>query len=436
MISKLNSKLTRADEKTYHSLSIQEKELYLEKKYFTPQYWPHLYLTYAPNYKEFGNNAFWRLISDVFLDHYYKGITDPFSKEPVYAAFGLFPAFTSAVFKLPIGSSNTTFTLTHFGHSATRGLGKILPLIVNIDKRNIEGALDKDIKNAIYFTDPALRWIPYSNERLQDNEKTNIYSAEFFVTSVVSGIARTAGSEYANPLAKQAQLIAEALLKNCITTPLGLNIESTVTTLDKLSALGEILIDNTGIKPYIYEIPSFSLSSPTNFRFGSATISTINTYITPTISSIFSKSYDLASQAFSPINAYIAPITNSILGKAYQATKTVLEYTTIPITKYIAPLTPKVFFKDESAKGISLNEAKQKGSMFITFVIIFDITKLVATNIIGSIILQPFSRILGIFAEEGSEYLFSKAKEISGYPSNEHKTIDSLGKDLTYDDEL
>ncbi len=469
------SALTRQHEKTYHNLNISTKELYLKAKYFTPykevyfevknfipdlvpeqvkylipQNGAHLYLTYMPNLKELGNNALWRLGSDIFLGHYYKGITDPLTKESAYAVSALAPAFTAALFEVKIGSSNNNFTWTHFAYAAVRASGKALPLVIFADKRNIKGALDADVKAALYFTDTALRWIPYSNERLQSDNKTNIYSAEFYTISVLSGAARIAGPEYISPFANDVQILTENIITNFVLNELDL-IDQKITTLDKIYALGDILIKNA--QPLVNPNVTPILTNPALVKiieFSGSVYDASSIYannVASALSSKASQAVQISIEYTTIPSEYIAPFIpknffkddsgqgNALYNKAKENTlflvfsiiiptlyflqttsshaiQTAVKYTTIP-REYLVLLAPKFCFKNK-AEGMSLDDAVGRGAGFLAKMIALDVIILISKNIIGTFILQPASRIFGIFMEEGVEYLFAKTKEISG----------------------
>lgn len=401
--------ISRKNEILYHNLSLSDKAEYLQHKYVTPQNWPTLFLAYAPNPQEFLNNAFWRLKSDIFLEHYYAGVTDPFIKEPAYALFSLFPSFTSAYFQVKIGASNNNFTFTHFAYTALRAGGKFIPMaFADETKRNTEGALDTDIKLALYITDTTCRWIPYSNERLQSDNTTNVYSLGFYATSVISGIARTKGSEIGSPIAKSAQAILTNLVVNTISTPLDLNVEGT--TFTKILTLKNILMgSNPTEDSSMPEATTTSTLIKSNLAFITPILALAynfgNDYIVP----VFTVPYTYASSILFTV---VSPIA-FVYSKTTELSQSAISYVAPTIQKTVIPYIPKIFLKNEN-KPITIDEAARKGPIFLAEVILFDIVKLVSTNFASTMVLQPISRVFGIIAEEFSEFALDVTDIVMG----------------------
>lgn len=393
-----SSTVSRNNEVLYHKLNLADKKEYLVHKYFTPQNWLNLYSAYWPNLKEFSNNAFWRLNSDIFLDHYYKGVIDPFVKEPAYAVFNLFPMIYATTFQVPIGSSNNTFTSAHLSFTALRAMGKFAPYIIYSEQRNEKGALDKPVKIAQYLTDTICRWIPYSNERLQSDNTTDVYSKGFFAISVNSGIARTIGSEISSPYANSIQNLAKNVLINTIANPLSINIEES--TFSKINALKDILLTGS----YTTQAQEKAVK----------VIEAIKVIKESPIDNMLNIPFIFISKSISPLLFIYTKTTENL--------QTAINYVASPIIKIATPYVPKIFFKPIK-EPISLEKASQKGAIFIASAIIFDLAKLIVTNFIGTFISAPSSRIVGIFAEETTEF----ANELTDLLIGNTKNIPDLG---------
>ena len=189
-------------------LSKEEKYLRFEQEYLTPKNWPSLYWKHFPNLKEYCNNAFWRVSLDLGIEHYIPGLgKNAFYKEAVYNVAGVPSAVTSSALGLKIGSSNNTYTATHAEYAVLRAAGKVgyLAVVVNADPTKVTtaGALQFDSGVANYLVDSTLRWMPLSNEKLQINNQTEIYSKEFVASSVAGGAARAAGGQFGASLANK-----------------------------------------------------------------------------------------------------------------------------------------------------------------------------------------------------------------------------------------
>lgn len=418
-----NSTISRKNEVLYHKLSSSDKLGYLAHKYFTPENWANLYLAYTPNIKEFSNNAFWRLNSDIFLDHLYKGVTDPFTKEPAYAVFNLFPMVTASTLKLPIGESNNTYTFAHLAYTGLRAAGKFAPMIIHYDKKDIPGALDSHVKTSIYLTDIICRWIPYSDERLQSDNSTDIYSFGFFAASIISGMTRTKGSELGNAPAKFAQELTTNIINNVVINPLGINVEGT--TFLKINELKDILIGGTAQQSNI----------ESNFKTTNSQAKTLATYAAPLLTigyqvitysaekasyfaPLFNVPYEYASVI---ISTSISPLV-FVYSKTTEASQTAISYVASPLIKMTTPYVPKVFSKSTDNTPVTLEQASQKGAIFLAGAITLDIFKFLATNLVGTMILVPCSRIVGIFSEEVTEFVSDLTNILMG-PA-EHAPLD------------
>ena len=443
--------LTRQDEVRYHNLTSYDKLSYLVEKYLTPQNLPNLYFMYTPNPKELTNIIAWRLISDVVLEHNFKGIQDPLTKEPAYAVAGLLPSFTAAYLGLNIGSSNNKFTYTHFLYTALRSIGKVTPLFLADETiRMTKGALDSDVKIALYATDMPLRWMTYGNERLQSDNSTNIFSTKFILTSFISGAARIYGADKASPFAKKAQDITGTTIYYISSASMialfGTNILKETTTFDKISALGSIIKDNinvliepalTKLTPYLEFIPTEKLTNLAQPVCITLKTLTIDTIVAANLNPLFSMvnfyltTFETAANFF---NAnLLTPATNlissgsSIIITTINDNIPINEYVINPITEYTSTIdTPTYLAKVSSiihSKIIdpvndersyhSLKDLMNKGSMFLICAITFDITKMIATNIVGGLILQPMARIFGVLSEELSEFSSNIAEDLT-----------------------
>ena len=453
--------LTRNDEVRYHNLTTYDKSSYLVEKYLTPQNLPNLYFIYTPNPKELTNNIAWRLVSDIVLEHNFKGIEDPLTKEPAYAVAGLLPSFTAAYLGLNIGSSDNKFTYTHFLYTVLRSLGKATPLfLADETKRMTKGALDYDVKIALYATDMPLRWMTYGNERLQSDNSTDIFSSKFIITSFISGASRIYGADKAQPLAKKVQEITGTtifyLSSATMITAFGTNILKETSTFDKITALTSITKYNvnlliepavTKIAPYLEYIPTEKLTNLiqpayTTFKALTPDSNTVYNYI---IIPIFS-AVNIYLTAFSNTASFLstnilAPTTNLFISGSSTIitmitdTIPVNEYLITPVTEYIImPITEytSVISTPPYASRISLiiynriidpvnnqqnyhnlKDTMNKGGLFLVCSISFDTIKFVATNIVGGLILQPISRIFGAFSEELSEFLSNISEDLT-----------------------
>ena len=348
--------LTRQDEVRYHNLTTFNKSLYLVEKYGTPENLPNLYLIYTPNLKELINNLVWRISSDLFLEHYFKGITDPLTKEPAYAVAGLLPSFTAAYFSLNIGSSDNKFTYTHFLYTALRSIGKATPLfLADEEKRTTKGALDHEVKTSLYAMDISLRWITYANERFQSDNNTNVFSPEIILISFVSGWARVYGAEKASPIARKAQYITKTMISYpssaIMITVFGTNILEETSNFDKVSALLSITQSNINLLtkpaliqliPYLEQIPTEKLTNliqPAYMSIKSSAIDGSNNLhiFFDFLFSIVNIYLNAFSNTASFLNTNIAiPITNFISSGASNII-TKIPYIT-PINKYL--ITP------------------------------------------------------------------------------------------------
>lgn len=443
--------LTRKDEVRYHNLTTYEKSSYLAEKYLTPQNLPNLYFIYMPNPKELTNNIVWRLASDIILEHSFRGIVDPLTKEPAYAVAGLLPSFTAAYLGLNIGSSDNKFTYTHFLYTALRSLGKATPLFLADETQKMTiGALDNDVKTALYATDIPLRWMTYGNERLQSDNSTDIFSTKFILTSFVSGTARIYGADKVSPFAKKAQDLTGTtifyLSSATMITVFGTNILQETSTFDKISTLGLITQNNihsliepqlTKLTPYLEYIPTDKLTNLVQPAFTSLATFTTDTIGAANLNPLFSMvnfyltAFGTAANFF---NAnLLTPATNFISSGSLTIITTITdnipvnEYVINPITEYASTIhTPTYLVRistiirqkiidpvNDQQNYHGLQQTINKGSIFLICSIALDAIKMIATNVVGGVILQPISRISGTISEELSGFFSSIAEDLT-----------------------
>lgn len=184
----------------------------VKNKYLTLGNIHRVYMDHLPNYKEFLNNAGWRISMDALVEHFIPGLgTQPFYKEVVYNVAGVPSALSSSLMGFNIGQTNNTYGPWHALYSTCRALGKIAfvgsAAYQDPSKITTKGALEEDSKTANYVVDTIIRWMPFHAERLQMDEDAQVYTGSFYMISMVSGFARTYGSQTGGKIVKSIEKV-------------------------------------------------------------------------------------------------------------------------------------------------------------------------------------------------------------------------------------
>lgn len=179
----------------------------VQDKYMTFRNLPYIYINHLPNPKEFLNNAGWRLTIDALVEHYIPGLgTQPFYKEVVYNIAGVPSALSSSLMGFNIGQTNNTYGPWHAMYAMCRAAGKIAfvgtAAYQDPSKIITKGALEADSKMANYVIDTMIRWMPFHAEKLQIDKNAEVYTPSFYGISMLSGWARTYGSQTGGNIVK------------------------------------------------------------------------------------------------------------------------------------------------------------------------------------------------------------------------------------------
>ena len=159
-----------------------------------------VYTSQLPNFKEYLNNAMWRISLDAIVEHFIPGLgNQPFYKEIVYNVAGVPSALSSAYFGLSIGQGKKTYGPWHATYAVTRAIGKLTYISYAVwlepSKFNTRNALQFDSARANYLVDTTIRWMPFQAEQIQLNPHNDVYSFQCYVITMVGGYARTFGAE-------------------------------------------------------------------------------------------------------------------------------------------------------------------------------------------------------------------------------------------------
>ncbi len=270
-------------------------------KYLTLRNIPRIYTDHLPNYREFLNNAAWRLTIDALVEHFVPGLgTQPFYKEVVYNIAGVPSALSSSLMGFNIGQTNNTYGPWHAVYSVCRAGGKIAfvgtAAYQDPSKITTKGALEEDSKTANYVVDTIIRWIPFHAEKLQMDKDAEVYTGSFYMISMISGLARTYGSQTGGKIVKWVE---KASLSNIIDsssyliTPIKNYFPATIIYLNpvenSLSALSgfvkqltfeNIVINNLNKVPFLDIAGGYLSQSMSLTRSDQSTISQIKSSYT------------------------------------------------------------------------------------------------------------------------------------------------------------